>query len=85
MAFHWIDHCVTLFGSSITFERHANLEPFYNKMLQVPAVSTRLQERPKAGSGKVGNDGSIINTRKDPSRLEFIQKAWNEKVGTIAN
>lgn len=82
--FHLLDNLCTLLGEDNVLEvapSNGTLRAFYDKMYRLPSISGRMMERPFAGSGEVGREGSIIYSTKAPSRLDFVQKAWNEKYG----
>jgi hypothetical protein len=51
------------------------LRMFYDHMYSLPAISGRLMERPLAGSGQVGMEGSIIYTTLVPSKLDMVRAA----------
>lgn len=79
--FHLLDNACTLFGEDNVLNKiTVSLRSFYDKMYRLPAISGRLHDRPLAGSGMVGRPGSIIFTTKVPSRLDFVQAAWKEKM-----
>ncbi|KAG7341644.1 Leg1 family protein [Nitzschia inconspicua] len=79
--FHLLDNLCTLLGEDNVLETAApdgTLRAFYDKMYRLPSISGRMLERPLAGTGEVGREGSIIYTSKAPSRLEFVQTVWKE-------
>lgn len=82
--FHLLDNLGTLVGEDNLLEIAApndTLRAYYDTMYRLPSVSGRLMERPVAGTGKVGRKGSIIHITKAPSKLDFVQAAWNIKYG----
>ena len=75
-----LDNLRTLFGHEAIQNAlpYDNLETYYRRLCQLPAISKRLQERPKAGCGAVGYPESLLYKYKDPSQLDFVQKAWKD-------
>mmetsp|Transcript_4317 Transcript_4317/g.5001 ORF Transcript_4317/g.5001 Transcript_4317/m.5001 type:complete len:249 (+) Transcript_4317:218-964(+) len=58
-------------------EKAATLRKFYGLISELPAIKTYLQNRAKAGSGKVGSPGSIIHEFEFPYNSEDVKEALN--------
>jgi glutathione S-transferase len=76
--FHVLDNLSTLLGEDYVLQATVSGSPirmFYDQMYSLPAISRRLMERPLAGSGQVGKEGSILYTTVVPSKLDIVRAA----------
>ena len=69
--FHILNNICTLDGGAALAKTSSKLQQWYKAMESLPAVASYLETRPKAGSGEVGQPGSIISSYAVPSERPY--------------